>query len=846
MTNHWRDFKNSDVILVIGANPAENHPCGWKWAHVGRDERGTKIIHIDPRFTRTSAIADLYAPIRAGTDTAFFGGLINYILEKKLYHEDYVKLHTNASFIVGPNYQFNDGMFSGYDEAKRSYDTTSWDYERVSGGGAAGGQPAGSSGGVEALGPAAGAPSGGATQSPTGGQAPAATPASYAKTDPTLQDPRCVFQLMKQHYSRYTPEKVSEITGMPVEKFTKIADWFGSTGVAEKVGSIVYAVGLTHHVTGVQIIRGIGMVQLLLGNVGRTGGGVNAERGHANIQGNTDNAISWEILPGYLAIPKPGMNTLGDYMSKVPSKASSPNAVNYFGVNYKKFMVSLLKSWWGNAAQPDNDFRYSWIPKPSKNSSWLTIHDEARSGTLDGLFAGGMSGVNIGPDSGRMSESLGKLKWLVVMDPLPTATSEFWRQPGTDPKNVQTEVFFFPCTHWIEKDGSFVNSGRWAQWKWKVLDAPGEVKDDNWVLGQLFLRLKALYQKEGGTLPDPIVNLKWDYSNPGNPSLDELAQEINGFDLTTGLRLPGFSACKDDGTTSCGDWIYSGSYPPEGNLMQRRGTSDPSGLGYFHDWAWSWPMNRRVMYNRASADANGQPWDPTRPGIKWNGQKWVGDVPDFSPTSAPSEGKGAFIMTGEGVGRLFAPGSLTSDGPFPEHYEPMESPVHNALSKVQNDPAVFIYKDAKDSFAAVDSEFPYVATTYRVTEHEHYVTQNVPYLVEAMPDFFVELPVELAEKKGITNGGKVKVRSKRGEVIGIAMVTKRMRPLKVAGKTVYQIGIPVHWHFVAGKGASIDENGKLTDHRPVPEMANILTPYVGDANVRTPEFKGFLVDVEKA
>jgi formate dehydrogenase major subunit len=841
MTNHWRDFKNSDVILVIGANPAENHPCGWKWAHVGRDERGTKIIHVDPRFTRTSAVADVYAPIRAGTDVAFFGGLINYILEHKLYHEDYVKLHTNAAFIVAEGYQFNDGLFSGYDQTKKSYDTSTWDYERQAPGAKAGGQPAGSSGGVEALGPSAGAPSGG-TQSPTGGQAPAATPVAFAKTDPTLSDPRCVFQLMKAHYARYTPEKVSEITGMPVDKFTQIADMMGSTGVAEKVGSIVYAVGLTHHVTGVQIIRGIGVVQLLLGNVGRPGGGVNAERGHANIQGNTDNAISWEILPGYLAIPKPGMNTLADYMAKVPSKASSPNAVNYFGTNYKKFMVSLLKAWWGNDATADNDYRYSWIPKPSQNSSWLTIHNEARNGTVDGLFAAGMSDVNIGPDSNRISQSLGNLKWLVVMDPLPTATSEFWRRPGVDSKSIQTEVFFFPCTHWIEKDGSFVNSGRWAQWKYKVLDPPGQVKDDNWVLGQLFLRLKALYAKEGGTLPEPIVNLKWDYANPGNPSLDELAQEINGFDLTTGNRLASFAACKDDGTTSCGDWIYSGSYPPEGNMMQRRGTSDPTGLGYFHQWAWSWPLNRRVMYNRASADAQGNPWDPTRPGIKWNGTKWVGDVPDFSPTSPPSEGKGAFIMTGEGVGRLFAPGSLTSDGPFPEHYEPMESPVKNAISKVQNDPAVFIYKDAKDTFAAIDSEFPYVATTYRVTEHEHYVTQNVPYLVEAMPDFFVELPVELAEKKGITNGGKVRVKSKRGEVVGVALVSKRIRPLKVGGKTVYQVGIPVHWHYAAGRGAD-PNTGKFN---PTPEMANLLTPYVGDANVRTPEFKGFLVNVEKA
>lgn len=802
MTNHWRDFKNSDVILVIGANPAENHPCGWRWAHVGRDERGTKIIHVDPRFTRTSAVADVYAPIRAGTDMAFFGGLINYVLDNELYHDEYVKLHTNASFLVAEGYRFEDGLFSGYDEAARAYDPETWDYER---------------------------------------EAPVAAdvgPVAYAKTDPTLQHPRSVFQLLRAHYARYTPEKVSEVTGIPLDKFRTIAELFGSTGVPERVGSVVYAVGLTHHTTGVQMIRGIGVLQMLLGNAGRPGGGVNAERGHANIQGNTDHAISWEILPGYLGIPGPGMETMADYLATVPPKPSAANAVNYFGTNYKKFLVSILKAFFGDAAQPDNDFRYSWLPKPAKNSSWLTIHDEARQKTLEGLFAGGMSGVNIGPDSNRMSESLGNLEWLVVMDPLPTATSEFWRQPGVDPADVQTEVFFFPATHWIEKDGSFTNSGRWAQWKYKVLDAPGEVRDDNWILGQLFVRLRELYRQEGGVLPEPILNLKWDYSDPLNPPLEEIAWEVNGFDLTTGKRLASFADLKDDGTTSCGDWIYSGSYPEEGNLMARRGTDDPTGLGYFHNWAWSWPLNRRVLYNRASADAEGNPWDPQRPGIRWDGARWVGDVPDFSPTSPPAEGTGAFIMTGEGVGRLFAPGTLLNDGPFPEHYEPMESPVTNALSKVDKDPAVHLYDGAAETFAAIDSEFPYVATTYRVTEHEHFVTQHVPYLVEAMPDFFIELPVQLAEEKGIENGGRVRVRSKRGEVEGVALVTKRMRPLRVAGKTVYQVGIPVHWHFVAGKGA---RNGGR-----VPEMANLLTPYVGDANVRTPEFKGFLVDVEKA
>jgi formate dehydrogenase major subunit len=807
MTNHWVDWKNSDVFLVVGANPAENHPCGWKWAHVARDTRGAKIIHVDPRFTRTSAVADIWAPIRAGTDVAFFGGLINYVLQNNLFHEDYVREYTNASFILSKDFSFNDGMFSGYDPETRSYDGLSWDYERKS--------------------PPVEGDLGGPPQKE-----------GFAKRDPTLQDPRTVFQFLKSHYARYTPDVVSQVTGVPKDKFLQIAQIFGATGTPDKVGNVVYAVGLTHHTMGAQMIRAIAVLQLLLGNVGRPGGGVNAERGHANIQGNTDNAQSWEILPGYLAMPKPGMETIDQYIDATATTQLDPHAVNFFGTNYKKFLVSLLKTWFGDTATKGNDFGYSWIPKPDKNWSWMTIHNEARAGKLHGLFNGGMSSVNIGPDSNRILESLGNLKWFVIMDPLPTASSEFWHAPGVDPKKVQTEVFFFPTTHWIEKSGSFTNSGRWAQWKHAALPAEEGIKDDNWILAQLFLRLRKLYQDEGGALPDPILNLTWAYSKQDNPPLEELAKEINGKNLATGLQMATFKDLLDDGTTTAGNWIYSGSFTDAGNMMDRRGTEDPTGMGFYPNWTWSWPANRRVLYNRASADPEGQPWDPTRPGIRWNGKLWVGDVPDFTPDSPPSDGLGPFIMTGEGVGRLFAPGLLLRDGPVPEHYEPTESPIENLLSSTRRDPATIIYEDAPASFAEDDSEFPYVATTYRVTEHEHYVTQHVPLLVEAMPDFFIEIPVELARKKGIGNTDLVKVRSKRGEVIGVALVTKRMRPIRVGqGKVVYQVGIPVHWHYAAGTGAI---------HPGRPQMANLLSPYIGDATVNTPEFKGFLVDIQKA
>ena len=828
MTNHWVDWKNSDVFLVIGANPAENHPCGWKWAHVARDTRGAKIIHVDPRFTRTSAVADVWAPIRAGTDIAFFGGLINYVLTNELYHDDYVRQHTNASFVVADDFAFDDGLFSGYDPEAREYDVTSWDYAREG----RDGEGDGGDGGSESEGRAESW-----TPVQVGGEdvGPLKQP-GFARRDMSLEDPRCVFRMMREHYARYTPELVSQVTGMPQDKFLQIAELIGSTGTADRVGNVVYAVGLTHHTMGAQMIRGAAVLQLLLGNVGRPGGGVNAERGHANIQGNTDNAQSWELLPGYLAVPKPGMETLDDYITASALEQLDPNAVNYFGENYRNFMVSLLKAWYGDAATEDNDFGYAWVPKPDKNWSWMTIHEEALAGRLHGLFNSGMTSVNIGPDSNRVADSLANLRWLVVLDPLMTSSAEFWKAPGADPAEIQTEVFFFPTTHWIEKSGSFTNSGRWVQWKHAAMPPHADMKDDNWILGQLFLRVRELYRVEDGALPDPILNLTWDYTTPENPDLEEIAQEVNGYDLESGTRVATFADLADDGSTSAGNWIYSGSFPEEGNMMDRRGTEDPTGMGYYHNWTWSWPLNRRVLYNRASADADGNAWDEERPGIVWDGEQWVGDVPDFAPDSSPDDGMGAFIMTGEGVGRLFAPDSLMAEGPIPEHYEPTESPLENLLSSTRRDPAAFLYEGAQASFAEDDREFPYVATTYRVTEHEHYVTQYVPYLVEAMPDMFVELPVELGDEKGIANGDMVTVRSKRGEVQAMAFVTKRMRPLRVGnGKVVYQIGIPVHWHYTAGTG-----KGRAA------QIANLLTPYIADATVRTPEFKGFLVNVDKA
>jgi formate dehydrogenase major subunit len=797
MTNHWRDIRHADLIMINGANPAEAHPVGFQWLMRAKLDRGAKMIHVDPRFTRTSAVADKHLRIRTGTDVAYFGGLINYVLQNELYHKEYVQFATNAGHIVKENYAFNDGLFNGYDPVKRSYDATAWAYEIGADG--------------------------------------------FATVD--IAHPRSVLNLMREHYSRYTPEMVERITGIPRDDFLQVAQLVGEMGTPDKVMTIVYAVGLTHHTTGVQLIRSGALLQLLLGNMGRPGGGMNAERGHANIQGNTDHAISWDILPGYLKIPAPGQRTIDDYVKQSASKKLRPNSLNFFGENYRKFMVSLLKTWYGDAATKDNEFAFDYVPKPAGNASWLTIFDQALQGKMEGLMLSGMTATSIGPDSNQVLQALSNLKWLCVMDAYPTTSSEFWNAPGIDASKVQTEVLLLPTTHWIEKDGSFTNSGRWAQWKEAVLPPEGEARHDHWIMAEVFQRIRDLYSQQGGKFQEPILALTLPYHDPRKPELDEIAQEINGRDLITGQRLATFGLLKDDGSTTAGDWIYTGHYPESGNLTRRRdgvqdpGKNDPTGMGFYPNWAWSWPVNRRVLYNRASADPQGHPWDPERPGIQWDAAagKWTGDVPDYPPTADPSKPESPlpFIMTGEGTGRLFSNG--VADGPFPEHYEPVESPIDNPLHPtVSATPVAFLYdaKAGRPNRFGTAAEFPYVATSYRLTEHEHYVTQHIEHLVQLQPEAFVEIPTELAKEKGIATGDHVRVSSKRGKMEVRAVVTKRLGPLQIDGKKVYQIGIPIHWGFV---GINTGQHW----------LANALTPFVGDASARTPEFKAFLVNIEK-
>jgi formate dehydrogenase major subunit len=862
MTNGWIDIKNSDMMLIMGGNPAENHPCGFKWAIEAKRERNAKLICVDPRFTRTAANADLFCQIRAGTDIAFLGGLINYALQNNRVAKDYLLNYTNAAFIIKEGFKLpEDGLYSGFDPDKQTYDKSTWNYEEggdLSGKGAAAATPA--QPGIAGTPP----PQQHGQPLAQGHQAGGATPPKLPPTiayDLSLQHPRCVYQLLKQQYSRYTPEMVERITGIPKDQFLKAADLYTSVrkdGDMKKVATIIYAVGWTQHSFGTQIIRTAAMLQLIMGNVGRAGGGVNALRGHSNIQGATDMAGVFDILPGYLKMPNPKDKDFNTYLERITPKSAKPqpwDSFNYWS-NTPRFAVSFLKAMYGNASTKENDWAFHYLPKIDRNYAWVNIWNDMYEGKVKGLFAFGMNGVMIGPDSQKNIDALKKADWLVVCEIYPDETSEFWLAPGItaeDLKKINTTVYRLPGAGFAEKDGTFVNSARWLQWKNVALPPPGEARLDQDILAQIFLKTRELYQKEGGKFPDPILNASWTYTNPNKPSLAEVAKEINGkalADVTdpatntvikAGQQLPGFAFLRDDGSTMCANWLYSGSWTEAGAQTQRRGTEDPSGLGIFSNWGWSWPANRRVMYNRASCDLSGKPWDPARKQVWWNNdqQKWVGvDVPDFKADSKPQDHMGPFIMNPEGVGRLFVPIGVLADGPFPEHYEPIESPIANPLHPSQStSPVVKKYKTDMDKYGTPQQGFDVICTTYRLTEHYHYWTKNNPMNVQLVPEPFVEIPVELADKMGLRGGERVKVSSARSHYIAKAMVTRRIHPMKIDGKEMYQVGIPIHWGF---RGIAEDE-GKTAK-----TLTNSLTPTVVDPNAYTPEFKGFLVKIEKA
>lgn len=784
----------------MGSNVASNHPIAMKWIQKAKD-KGTKLISVDPRFTQTSARADIYASLRSGTDIPFLGGMIKYLLDNDKIEKDYVVNYTNASFIVGDKFDFADGLFSGYDPEKRSYDKSLWAFVKDDKG--------------------------------------------LVAKDPTLENPKCVYQLLKKHYSRYDIDLVSSITGTPKEDLLKVWETYAQTSSKDKAGTILYAMGWTQHTVGVQNIRTMAIIQLLLGNMGVAGGGVNALRGESNVQGSTDQALLFHILPGYLRMPSADLATLEDYKKAITPKTADPMSANWWQ-NGPKYAVSLLKSFWGEKATAENDFGYGWLPKldVGQNCSWLNLFDDMYNGKIKGFFAWGQNPACSSANAHKVRQALGKLDWLVNINIFDNETGSFWKGPGMDPKSIKTEVFMLPCAASVEKEGSISNSGRWAQWRYKAGNAPGMAKPDGDILADLFVKIRDLYKK-GGKHPEPILNLKWDYvDKKGHFDPHLVAKEINGYflkDIKIGDKeykkgdlVPGFALLQADGSTSSGNWLYCQSYNADGNNMARRKKDDPTGLGLYPQWAWAWPVNRRILYNRASVDLNGQPNNPARPVVKWVDGKWVGDVPDgpWPPMADKEKGKLPFIMKPDGVASIFGPG--LNDGPFPEHYEPLECPVpSNALSKQFINPTIKIFKGEKDQHLTCDPRFPFVGTTYRVTEHWQtgLMTRWQPWLIEAEPQMFVEMSEELAQLRGIKNGEKVKVSSVRGEVEAVAMVTTRFKPFKIGDITVHEVGMPWCFGWITPKDGG--------------ESVNLLTPNVGDPNTMIPESKAFMVNVTK-
>ena len=810
MTNHWVDIKNADVILVMGGNAAEAHPCGFKWVTEAKAHRGAKLVVVDPRFTRTASVADYYVPTRTGSDIVFLGAIINYLLTNDKIQHEYVRNYTDMPFIVREDFAFNDGLYSGYDEAAGKYtDKSSWNYEMGDDG--------------------------------------------YARIDPTLEHPRCVYQLMKKHYSRYTPEMVEKACGVPPEKFHKVAEMLASTAVPGRAATILYALGWTQHSTGAQTLRTGAMVQLLLGNIGIAGGGMNALRGHSNIQGLTDLGLLTNMLPGYLTLPGEAEQDWEAYTAKRALKPLRPNQLSYYS-NAKKFLVSFMKAWWGDAATEENNYAFDYLPKLDKPYDMMQAFELMHQGKMNGYICQGFNILASAPDKQKITEALSKLKFLVVMDPLAVETAEFWRPFGefhqVDPAKIMTEVFRLPTTCFAEERGSLVSSSRVLQWHWQGAEGPGQTKSDLEIMSGIFMRIRKMYQTDGGKFPDPIVNLTWNYAQPLSPQPEEIAMEFNGkalkeltdpkdptkVILKKNEQLAGFAQLRDDGSTACGCWIFAGCWTAAGNQMGRRDNSDPTGIGNTLNWAWAWPANRRVLYNRASCDTKGKPFDPTRKLVAWNGTNWAGaDTPDFKLDEPPENGMGPFIMLAEGVARFYARDAM-AEGPFPEHYEPFETPVgHNPMHpnnpRATSNPAGRMFPGDRAKLGKA-SEYPHVATSYRLTEHFHYWTKHARLNAIIQPEQFVEIGEDLGKELGVVQGDRVKVSSKRGHIVAKAVVTKRIKALTIDGKKTHQVGLPIHFGF---KG--VTKPGYLI---------NTLTPTVGDGNSQTPEFKSFLVKVEKA
>lgn len=820
MTSHWCDFQNSDVILSIGSNNVENHPLSSRWVERAQD-RGATWIVVDPRYNRSAANADIYGRIRPGTDIAFYGGLINYILSNDLWQHEYVLNYTNAACLLREDYEFDpeSGLFSGWDPETKRYSDETWgyDYDQVAKW----------------------------DTSETGAYAWVNKPGTpkfktpdleVLKRDLSLTDPRCVINVMKRHYARYTPKLVAKVTGMDPEVMMKIWQVYASTGRPDRSGSILYALGQTQHTYGSQNCRAMCIVQLLLGNIGVAGGGINALRGEPNVQGSTDVGASVPDAPGYLKWPTGKKHpTLAKYLE------AETYAAGYYA-NKPKFWVSALREWFGENATVENDYCYDLLPKISPKLDYgaystIMTFNMMRDERIKGYMCWGMNPAHSAANGAHVRRSMANLDWLLVADWFLTETATFWEAPDMDPEKINTEVFFLPAALIYEKTGSINNSGRWIQWREKAIEPPGECKSDFEMLSLLFERIRSLYEAEGGACPEQVLKANMRYMIDGKFDIRALCWALNGYDVKTKKLLKGYADLQADGSTACGIWIFSGYYnnndaplDPMKQPMTRRSKEDPTGLGLYPNWSFAWPANRRILYNRASADPKGRPWNDKRVLVEWKNGKWLqNDVGDFATANPPDNN--AFFMTWEQNARLFAYPMV--DGPMPEHFEPFESPTANAFNGAAHNPCARFTED-KSVRRGEAGDYPYVCTTYSVTEHWQSGTQtrNIPWLNELVPCNFIELSEELAKEKGIKTGDDVRVWNNRGSVVVKAMVTIRMQPMQVNGKLTHVVGMPHHFSW-ATKLATGDN-------------VNDLTPNVGDPNSYIPEYKAFLVNIEKA
>ena len=808
------DLANADAILIMGSSMAENHPVGFRWVIKAR-ERGAAVIHVDPRFSRTSAMADMWVPLRAGTDIVFLGAMVHYVLAHDLVFREYVVAYTNAATIIRKDFldtEDLDGLFSGWDPAAGKYSPDTWAYatEDADGSGpddVPGDETAPGSAGHDVAHEDVRAGHG----KERGGDAQKISP---PPRDPSLQHPRCVFQVLKRHYARYTPEMVEEVCGVPRDAFLRVAETFCRASGPERTAAICYAVGWTQHSVGVQIIRTAAILQLLLGNVGRPGGGILALRGHASIQGSTDIPTLYHILPGYIPMP-----AFGEDSRSLRAFVEKHRSATGWWANLDKYVVSLLKAWYGEAATPRNDFGFGWLPRISGDHShlgyWLQMKDAAG---IEGLFVMGQNPAVGAPNAGLERRALANLEWLVVRDLVEVETASFWldspevQRGELRTTEIGTEVFLFPAAAHAEKDGCFTNTQRLLQWHDKAVDAPGDARSEAWFVYHLGRRLKARAAANPVPRNAGLNALTWNYTTRGphvEPDIAVVLQEINGRRTGDGGLVEGFDELTADGSTSCGCWIYSGVHP---TASRNRARERHATGRYGHGWGFAWPADRRILYNRASARPDGRPWSDRKKLVWWDesAREWTGlDNPDFTRTKPPhyappdgAEGDAAlagtapFIMHPDGVGRIWVPGGL-KDGPLPAHYEPLESPVRNRIYGQQTNPAADpkIRDDNRYADSPADPRYPHVLTTYRLTEHHTAggMSRTLPHLAELQPELFCEISPELAREIGAVNGGRVAITTPRGSIEARALVTPRMRPIVSRGRTIHQVGLPYHF-----------------------------------------------------